>query len=573
MNEEKINQLESTAEQNSKWLEKAREIITREKGKKLDTDTKELDEKVFQQYIEKHSEKSDYEYVVRGAKLCCRCGSHIRMLNLPECHGVYIKENPMVHECDCVQGIHRQGNISWFGVCTADRSQELPGDNVCYELTKENNKDGVEGQTEPGKKCQPIIVGVWQDVYDKTKIVDKWEGDIEREEALSSITTGSFLVCAYGGIIEPLTSGQEYVMSKGDLGLDEDGKSVNDNATNEEVWDEVEKRRREGGVECGNEECSLAHERYFNGDVTDHGSVHGTNYFMVKFLYEDGRIIDKQEVKKGESAKVPTELEEREGYIFGGWSEETENIQQDKCIYPLFIDKKEYIKNQLDEITDVTDWMDRKYPDIKLQTGKDLYVNILNDKELLDLGADLPWICGVLANMCIEGIPGILEGFTNSGYMENAIKHGYKQYRNDNGDILVDPKTIEPLEQIANCTIHAEGTCGFGFGMFQWTFKRTGKVLLRYKEKYTDYAQKLTYKDRFDVEWEYFKEEMMTDYYKKALTKYVEKKTGDPMEDAKKAAEIFRRWYEGNNGEKGISDAKKYAENWINELGKIDLGD
>lgn len=118
-------------------------------------------------------------------------------------------------------------------------------------------------------------------------------------------------------------------MSEGDLGLDEDGKSVNGNVTNENVWDEIEKRRKEGGAECGNVECSLAHERYFDGDETDHGSVHGTNFFTVVFQYEDGEIIEKQEVKRGESAVAPTNLKTRVDYIFWGWDQSFDKIDKD----------------------------------------------------------------------------------------------------------------------------------------------------------------------------------------------------------------------------------------------------
>lgn len=62
--------------------------------------------------------------------------------------------------------------------------------------------------------------------------------------------------------------------------------------------------------------------------------------------------------------------------------------------------------------------------------------------------------------------------------------------------------------------------------MFQWTFGRRGAVLSKYEERDSDYSTELTYADRFNVEWEYFKEEMGTVYYKNALTKYIERKNG-----------------------------------------------
>lgn len=334
MDKAKIEEMEKDAEKNAQWLTEARATVANDKGMSENSD-EELDTDAFQEYIQLHSEEKDYEYLVRGAKLNCRCGSHIRMMNLPVGHGVYIGENPMVHEYDCVQGINREGNISWFGVCTAERSYELPGDDVCYQLTPDNNVKGLEGETEPGKKCQPHIVGVWQDVCDKTKIVDKWDGDIEGEEELCSLTTGSFLVCNYGGIIEPVTSGQEYVMTEKDLGLDENGKSKDGNIDNEKEWEEIQGRRENKNAECGEADCSLAHERYRSGDNADHGNIHGTNYCTVVFQYKDGKIIDEQLVKKGDAAIAPTELEEREGFKFS-WDKEFTNIFEDTTITAMY---------------------------------------------------------------------------------------------------------------------------------------------------------------------------------------------------------------------------------------------
>lgn len=287
----------------------------------------------YGKYLKKHSEKGNYEYLVRGAKLVCNCGSHTRMLNLPECHGVYIGENPMVHEKDCVQGIDMQGNISWFGVCRSERCQELPGKKVCYELTEENIADGTVGETEPGKKCQPIIVGVWQDVYDKTRIAESWEDEAEREKQYSTLTTGSFLVCNYGGIIQPVSLGQEYEMQEKDLG---DNRDKDENDLNPQLWNEIEKARNAGYEECKDLDCPLAHEWHKDGDETDYGNIHGTNYFTVIFQYEDGRIIDKQHVKKGEAAKVPEELEEREGFVFAGWDKEANNISEDTVVTTVY---------------------------------------------------------------------------------------------------------------------------------------------------------------------------------------------------------------------------------------------
>ncbi|WP_036635724.1 DUF4280 domain-containing protein [Paenibacillus massiliensis] len=57
----------------------------------------------------------EFSYVVRGAMLRCGCGSFPNMLNLPTCHGMYIKGQPLMNVADSKAG----DNISTFGVCVA----------------------------------------------------------------------------------------------------------------------------------------------------------------------------------------------------------------------------------------------------------------------------------------------------------------------------------------------------------------------------------------------------------------------------------------------------------------------
>ena len=38
------------------------------------------------------------EYLVRGALLYCTNGTHPRRINLPICHGSYIKGHPLLHK-------------------------------------------------------------------------------------------------------------------------------------------------------------------------------------------------------------------------------------------------------------------------------------------------------------------------------------------------------------------------------------------------------------------------------------------------------------------------------------------
>lgn len=65
-------------------------------------------------------EEVQFPYLVRGAELYCNCGTHIRKLNLPICHGVYTNGRPMMHEEDCEVGDDK--NIPSFGICQSEEN-------------------------------------------------------------------------------------------------------------------------------------------------------------------------------------------------------------------------------------------------------------------------------------------------------------------------------------------------------------------------------------------------------------------------------------------------------------------
>nr|WP_300797508.1 DUF4280 domain-containing protein [uncultured Acetatifactor sp.] len=154
----------------------------------------------IQNYLAAHNMgQQGNAYLVRGAQLYCNCGSNIRKLNLNVCHGVYINGHAVVHELDCIQG--DEENITWFGACNND---ELDTEKIIAV--------GYDGNKHSGKKCKPHIIGVWMDSYDGTKIVDngnKMKDDPDNPVGCNTLTVGSFLVCKYGGIISPVSSGQE----------------------------------------------------------------------------------------------------------------------------------------------------------------------------------------------------------------------------------------------------------------------------------------------------------------------------------------------------------------------------
>ena len=72
-------------------------------------------EEEIKQYLLEHTGQEYPKYLVRGALLHCRYGSHARRLNLLKDHGVYTQNCPLIHELNCETAGER--NISWFGVC------------------------------------------------------------------------------------------------------------------------------------------------------------------------------------------------------------------------------------------------------------------------------------------------------------------------------------------------------------------------------------------------------------------------------------------------------------------------
>lgn len=209
--------------------------------------------------LEADGTPEEVRYLVRGAVLECSCGSHKRKLNLPESHGVYIGENPMVNQTDCAVGDY--ANIPTFGVC------ESAG-NPCRKSLGENLRDGLisslipgsgavitvrdemekillvkeDGTNVRGYPCTPCIVSTWQNTHGESQVASgshycqnghshgggshragepSHGGGSRRLTGGPALTEQSFLVCAYGGLIEPVTSGQEntdteWLKDKGD---------------------------------------------------------------------------------------------------------------------------------------------------------------------------------------------------------------------------------------------------------------------------------------------------------------------------------------------------------------------
>lgn len=226
----------------------------------------------LEKILESDEVPEEYRYLVRGAVLKCSCGSHTRKLNLPVSHGVYISDHPMVNQYDCVVGDDQ--NITTFGVCNAEgnprqdwvvqkllknlNSVVVPGSSWVYTICDEPNKIILvkeDGTNVKGYPCMPCIISKWQNAHSENIIENNgtWgshrhdtgesyyhelDGDYYyynesggsfRHASAAALTEQSFLVCAYGGLIEPVTSGQENKdtdwISEEDDGNEQTGKN------------------------------------------------------------------------------------------------------------------------------------------------------------------------------------------------------------------------------------------------------------------------------------------------------------------------------------------------------------
>ena len=133
------------------------------------------------------------EYLVYGATLKCSMGCKYKKLELPKDHGVYTKNLPMVHERDrTLENIP----LGSFGICNG----ECTAAEKLYTL-EEDGEYGKKGEEMIGPACEPKIMENWKEAHEKVFIYDGGNR--------KALTTDSILICAYGGEIEVVTSGQE----------------------------------------------------------------------------------------------------------------------------------------------------------------------------------------------------------------------------------------------------------------------------------------------------------------------------------------------------------------------------
>lgn len=150
-------------------------------------------------------EQVSYPYVVRGAKIYCAYGSHIRQLDMPVAHGAYIRDKPMMNEKDCEVGL--DANIAPFGACQSpdnpNKKIEINDGTNAMQVPTDESCENFAPPSLPiqGRLCTPMLGEKWCDAKEDTLV-----------DGLPALTTNCTLACCYGGtegVIGFMDDGQE----------------------------------------------------------------------------------------------------------------------------------------------------------------------------------------------------------------------------------------------------------------------------------------------------------------------------------------------------------------------------
>jgi hypothetical protein len=126
-------------------------------------------------------------------------GSHIRRLDMPVCHGSYIREIPMMHERDCRVGLG--ANIPPFGACFSpnNRGPEIlvhDADGM-MPWTDENGNSFMPNMPIQGRPCTPSFGLRWNDAFDETLV-----------DGRPALRTNCTITCHLMGTVVFLDDGQ-----------------------------------------------------------------------------------------------------------------------------------------------------------------------------------------------------------------------------------------------------------------------------------------------------------------------------------------------------------------------------
>lgn len=146
---------------------------------------------------------SNAHYVVRGAKIYCDKGTHIRRLDMPVAHGSYIRDKPMMNEKDSKVGLDQ--NIAPFGACSSENNE-----NIKIEIATAKMEDLLPAAVAEdgswvmpdlplkGRLCVPKLCARWQEAHAETLVDGK-----------PALTVASSITCSCGGVIQFMDNGQE----------------------------------------------------------------------------------------------------------------------------------------------------------------------------------------------------------------------------------------------------------------------------------------------------------------------------------------------------------------------------
>lgn len=156
----------------------------------------------------------EVEYVTRGALLTCTMGTHKRRLNLPQDYGVDVTNESgtacsFITDRDCIcEGEGK--NISQFGVCHAtEQNEENKRNPRKLGEVKPNEYSEENAEIQRGLLCAPLLNESWLNV--KKDVFICRDG---KEDYANMVTMDSYLYCKRGGVVYPITSGQEYEEDK-----------------------------------------------------------------------------------------------------------------------------------------------------------------------------------------------------------------------------------------------------------------------------------------------------------------------------------------------------------------------
>lgn len=145
-------------------------------------------------------QEEHYPFVVRGAKIYCTCGTHVRKLDMPVSHGSFIRDKAMMNKKDCRVGLDQ--NIPPFGACLSEKKEgtdiKINDAKDLVPFTDENGKPIKVSMPIEGKLCEPKLAAEWSDSEENTLV-----------DGIQAITAKCTITCEYGGIIGFMDAGQD----------------------------------------------------------------------------------------------------------------------------------------------------------------------------------------------------------------------------------------------------------------------------------------------------------------------------------------------------------------------------